>query len=161
MNIGEAARASGVSAKMIRYYEEIGLIAPAARTAAGYRDYGEADVHVLRFIRRARDLGFSVAEIADMLDLWRDRNRQSAEVRRIAENRIAELERRIAQMQDMVGTLRDLVACCHGDERPDCPILERLEADDLTEPPTLEKRTGAVARAPRKTAAGHPEPGAR
>lgn len=126
MNIGQAARASGVSAKMIRYYESIGLIAPAARQSSGYRDYAETDLHVLSFIRRARDLGFSLAEIQDLLALWRDRARQSAEVRRIAEAHVAALQQKIRDMQDMADTLQELVDCCQGDARPDCPILDRL-----------------------------------
>lgn len=127
MNIGEAARASGVSAKMIRYYEQTGLIPAADRTAAGYRDYSETDVHMLRFIRRSRDLGFSVAEINDLLGLWRDRSRQSADVKRIALARIEDLRRRIDEMEQMAATLEHLASCCAGDNRPDCPILAGLE----------------------------------
>lgn len=127
MNIGEAARASGVSAKMIRYYEQTGLIPPADRTAAGYRDYSETDVHMLRFIRRSRDLGFSVAEINDLLGLWRDRGRQSADVKRIALARIEDLRRKIDEMEQMAATLEHLASCCAGDNRPDCPILADLE----------------------------------
>lgn len=132
MNIGQAARASGVSAKMIRYYEQTGLIPPAERKESGYRDYGEADVHRLRFVRRARDLGFSVAEIADLLGLWRDRSRRSADVKRIAAAHIDELRRRIARLEQMAGALQTLIDCCAGDHRPDCPILADLEkaADD-------------------------------
>lgn len=126
MNIGDAARASGVSAKMIRYYESVGLIAPAARRASGYRDYSEADLHVLRFVRRARDLGFSLAEIHELLALWRDRERHSAEVRRIAEAHVEALQQKIRDMQEMADTLQELVHCCQGDDRPDCPILDRL-----------------------------------
>lgn len=128
MNIGAAAKASGVSAKMIRYYEEIGLIDPAARTDAGYRVYTEKEIHTLRFIRRARDLGFSVDEIADLLALWRDRSRRSADVKRLALNHIAALERKIAELEAMAATLRHLASCCAGDDRPDCPILEDIEA---------------------------------
>jgi Cu(I)-responsive transcriptional regulator len=127
MNIGEAARASGVSAKMIRYYEQTGLIPPADRTTAGYRDYSETDVHMLRFIRRSRDLGFSVAEINDLLGLWRDRGRQSADVKRIALARIEDLRRKIDEMEQMAATLEHLASCCAGDNRPDCPILADLE----------------------------------
>jgi len=127
MNIGEAARASGVSAKMIRYYEQTGLIPAADRTAAGYRDYSETDVHMLRFIRRSRDLGFSVAEINDLLGLWRDRSRQSADVKRIALARIEDLRRKIDAMEQMAATLEQLASCCAGDNRPDCPILADLE----------------------------------
>lgn len=126
MNIGEAARASGVSAKMIRYYEAIGLLPPAKRSANGYRVYGEAEVHTLGFIRGARALGFSVAQIADLLRLWRDKDRASAEVKAIAEAHVAELEVKAAELQAMAGTLRHLAANCAGDARPDCPILEDL-----------------------------------
>ncbi|MGH2340609.1 Cu(I)-responsive transcriptional regulator [Segnochrobactraceae bacterium EtOH-i3] len=126
MNIGAAARASGVSAKMIRYYEETGLIRPAARTGAGYRDFSAADVHTLRFIRRARDLGFAVAEIADLLALWRDRERSAADVKAVALAHVTDLRRRIAELETMARTLEGLAHLCHGDDRPDCPILEDL-----------------------------------
>lgn len=127
MNIGEAARASGVSPKMIRYYEDTALIPPAARTGAGYRVYSDSDVHRLIFLRRARDLGFSVKEISELLSLWSDRSRQSADVKRIAKAHIAELQQKIDEMGRMVGTLQTLVDCCAGDDRPDCPILADLE----------------------------------
>ena len=133
LTIGEAAAASGGSAKMIRYYEGIGLIAPATRTASGYRSYGEREVHVLRFIRRARDLGFSVEGIAELLSLWTDRGRPSREVRRLAEAQIGRLEARIAELEAMRDTLGRLVACCAGDDRPDCPILADLEAGAPTD----------------------------
>jgi Cu(I)-responsive transcriptional regulator len=126
MVIGEAAAASGVSTKMIRHYEAIGLVAPL-RQANGYRDYGARDVQVLRFIRTARGLGFGLEEIRRLLALWHDRNRASAEVRRIALAHIAELERKAADLSAMAATLRDLADACHGDHRPDCPILDRLE----------------------------------
>lgn len=135
MNIGEAAKASGVSAKMIRYYESVGLIPPISRTESGYRAYTESDVHMLRFIRRARDLGFAVAEIHDLLDLWRDRSRKSADVKRVALQHIQDLQRRIQELQQMSDTLQALTACCAGDERPDCPILQGLETADLCAPP--------------------------
>lgn len=141
MNIGQAARASGVSAKMIRYYEQTDLIPRAGRTASGYRDYSDTDVHVLRFIRRARDLGFSVPEIEELLSLWRDRGRQSADVKRIALQHVEELRHRIAEMEGMAATLATLANCCAGDERPDCPILADLEH------PGLERRP-ALSRAP-------------
>lgn len=127
MNIGEAARASGVSAKMIRYYEATGLIPAAGRTASGYRSYGSREVQTLRFIRRARDLGFPVERIADLLALWSDRSRHSADVKRLATEQIAGLRRRIAEMEAMVATLGHLADCCAGDARPDCPILTDLE----------------------------------
>lgn len=126
IGIGEAARASGVSAKMVRHYESLGLLGQVARTDSGYRQYGAADVHTLRFIRRARDLGFSMAEIAELVSLWHDRSRASADVKRIAQRHLAELEQRIAALQDMRRTLDQLVCHCHGDARPDCPILDDL-----------------------------------
>ena len=126
MNIGEAAKASGVSAKMIRYYESVGLIPAAGRTTSGYRLYTMTDVQVLRFIRRARDLGFPVEKIEELLALWQDRSRQSADVKRIALEQIAGLETRIREMQAMMDTLRHLANACCGDHRPDCPILADL-----------------------------------
>ena len=126
MNIGEAAGATGVTAKMIRHYEEIGLIRPAGRTGAGYRVYGPKDLSTLFFIRRARDLGFSIAQIRDLLALWQDRARASADVKRIASMHIDEMRAKMALLQDMVHTLEHLSAHCHGDDRPDCPILEQL-----------------------------------
>jgi Cu(I)-responsive transcriptional regulator len=131
MNIGEAARASGVSAKMIRYYEEIGLIGRAGRSAQNnYRSFDARDVNELRFVKRARSLGFSVKEITQLLSLWRDRQRPSREVKAIAERHIEELEERIAEMQAMADTLRELSHCCAGDDRPDCPILADLAASE-------------------------------
>ena len=126
MNIGQAARASGVSAKMIRYYEEIGLIPPAPRTGSGYRTYGAREVHLLRFVRRARDLGFPVEAIRELLGLWQDRGRHSADVKRLALAQVEELRARIRALEEMAGTLETLAACCHGDDRPDCPILDDL-----------------------------------
>ena len=128
MNIGKAAAASGVSAKMIRYYESTDLLAAARRTEAGYRFYTDEDVHVLRFIRRARDLGFSLADIGELLALWQDQGRASADVKGIALAHVAALERKIAELQGMADTLRTLAAHCHGDARPDCPILTDLDA---------------------------------
>ncbi|HYC36005.1 MAG TPA: Cu(I)-responsive transcriptional regulator [Usitatibacter sp.] len=126
MNIGEAARASGVSAKMIRHYEEAGFIPKARRTPAGYRTYREEDVHALRFIRRARDLGFSLKEIKALLGLWENRRRASGDVKRLALRHVEELDARIAEMQAMRATLVHLAEHCHGDDRPDCPILDDL-----------------------------------
>ena len=126
MNIGQAATASAVSAKMIRHYEALGLLPKVPRTAAGYRQYDDASVHTLRFIRRARDLGFSIKEIAALLGLWRNRRRASADVKRIANDHVADLQRRIDEMQAMQRTLKQLAHSCHGDERPDCPILDDL-----------------------------------
>jgi MerR family gold-responsive transcriptional activator of gol and ges genes len=129
MNIGAAAAAAGVSAKMIRHYEAIGLLRPAARRDNAYRDYAASDVHELRFVRRARRLGFSIDEIGELLALWRDDERPSREVRSIAKNHLADLEGRIAEMQAMAETLRGLVHACHGDDRPHCPILNDLAAE--------------------------------
>ncbi len=126
MNIGEAASASGVTAKMIRHYESIGLIAEAGRTGSGYRTYGPKDLATLSFIRRARDLGFSIAQIRDLLALWQDRDRASADVKRIAAGHIEELTAKMRQLQEMVMTLQHLSAHCQGNDRPDCPILKRL-----------------------------------
>jgi len=126
MNIGQAAAASGISAKMIRYYESIGLIGSATRTASGYRVYTDADLHTLRFVRRARDLGFSVEQMHELLALWRDRSRASADVKRIALEHVAELERKAAELHAMADTLKHLALHCHGDARPDCPILADL-----------------------------------
>ena len=127
MNISQAAAASGVSPKMIRHYEAIGLVPKPRRTGANYRTYGDAEVHMLRFVRSARDLGFSMAEIAELLDLWRDRRRPSRKVKALVTAHVRDLERRIAELQAMKTTLERLAEHCHGDERPDCPILERLE----------------------------------
>ena len=128
MNIGQAAAASGITAKMIRYYESIGLTRAPERTEAGYRIYGDKDVHTLRFIRRARDLGFSVEQMRDLLALWHDRSRASSDVKRIAMNHVAELERKARELQQMADTLHHLADHCHGDDRPDCPIMDELAA---------------------------------
>jgi len=126
MNIGAAARRSGVPAKTIRYYESVGLIAAADRRDNGYRDYGESDVQTLRFIHQARALGFAVSEVADLLSLWRDRNRASADVRRLAQAHVAQVDQRISELQRLRHTLTQLIDRCHGDDRPDCPILDNL-----------------------------------
>lgn len=128
MNIGEAARQSGVSAKMIRYYESIGLIAAPQRTQAQYRVYEAEDVHTLRFIRRARHLGFSLEESRALLALWRDKSRASADVKRLAMSHVRDLEAKAAELQGMADTLRHLAETCQGDGRPDCPILSDLAA---------------------------------
>jgi Cu(I)-responsive transcriptional regulator len=141
MNIGDAARASGVSAKMIRYYEATGLIPAAGRTASGYRTYDSGEVQTLRFIRRARDLGFPVERIADLLALWSDRTRHSADVKRLATEQIAGLRRRIAEMEAMVATLGHLADGCAGDDRPDCPILADLETAAPSGPAALRPTT--------------------
>ncbi|SFD74818.1 Cu(I)-responsive transcriptional regulator [Paracidovorax konjaci] len=124
--IGTAAERAGVSARMVRHYESLGLLQSVARTESGYRQYTEADVHTLRFIRRARDLGFSMEEIAALLGLWQDQDRASRQVKRIAQAHIDDLGQRIAAMQAMQRTLQSLVGCCNGDGRPDCPILDDL-----------------------------------
>ena len=129
VNIGEAARLSGVSAKMVRHYESLGLLPRVGRTDSGYRQYSPADVHTLRFIKRARDLGFSMAEIAELAGLWHNRRRTSASVKRVAQKHADELAARIEAMQSMQRTLAHLIHCCHGDERPDCPILDDLAGD--------------------------------
>ena len=129
MNIGEAATRSGVSAKMIRYYESIGLITAPARTAAQYRVYAADDVHTLRFVRRSRDLGFALEDIRMLLGLWQDDERPSAAVKDIALKHIDELTRKIAELQAMKRSLQHLAEACHGDDRPDCPILHDLEED--------------------------------
>lgn len=129
MNIGEASKQSAVSAKMIRHYESLGLLPKVARTEAGYRQYDAPAVHTLRFIRRARDLGFGTGEIANLLALWRNRKRASGQVKRIALAHAADLQQRIAAMQAMQRTLEHLAHCCAGDERPDCPILDDLAGE--------------------------------
>ena len=126
VNIGDAARLSRVSAKMVRHYEGLGLLRGVARTDSGYRQYSEADVHTLRFIKRARDLGFSMQEIGELVGLWQNRRRASSSVRRIAQKHADDLEQRISAMQEMQHTLQHLIHCCQGDERPECPILEDL-----------------------------------
>lgn len=126
MNIGRVAEASGVSQRMIRHYEAIGLIPPPARRASGYRSYGEADVHRLRFIANARDLGFPIEEIRALLGLWQDRNRSSSEVKALAMARADELGRKAASLEAMRATLMELAQRCHDDDRPDCPIIDRL-----------------------------------
>ena len=128
MNIGIAAQESGVSAKMIRHYESIGLMAKARRTDGGYRVYDTNDIHTLQFIRRARDLGFSMKQIQQLLGLWRNRRRASSDVRRVAQQHIAELQEKIEKLESMRRALQQLVDHCHGDHRPECPILHDLES---------------------------------
>ena len=130
MKIGEISEASGVSQRMIWHYEKIGLIPPAVRRDSGYRDYDRRDLHTLRFIGRARDMGFPIEEIRTLLALWHDRDRSSAEVKKLALSRAAELRERIAVLEEMRRTLEHLAASCHGDDRPDCPIIGELEGED-------------------------------
>lgn len=126
MNIGDAAKASGISTKMIRHYEGVQLLPPAQRTESGYRQYTENDVRSLQFIRRARDLGFSIDEIRDLLSLWQDRNRPSRQVKALAAVHLETLDKRLQELQAMKSALEHLVHCCQGNDRPDCPILETL-----------------------------------
>ena len=128
MNIGEAAKISGVNAKLIRHYESIGLIPKANRNDAGYRNYSEADVHILSFVKRARNLGFSMKEIKKLVSLWRNKSRASGDVKALAINHISEMEQKISELQGMMKTLKHLAKNCHGDNRPDCPILIDLES---------------------------------
>lgn len=145
-NIGEAAARAGLSAKRVRHYETLGLLAPAARSNAGYRRYTMHEVHTLRFIRRARDLGFGMDEIATLVALWHDRARASREVKRVALVHAQDLDRRIAEMQTMKRTLEDLAARCHGDARPACPILEDLAKDDPAPAATRRATDAAIRR---------------
>ena len=126
MNIGEAAAASGVSAKMIRYYESVGLLPAANRSGSGYRKFDGNDIHRLRFVRRARDFGFAMDQIDALLALWADRGRPSKDVKKIALAHVAELDVKISHLQGLRDTLKHLADCCHGDRRPECPILEDL-----------------------------------
>lgn len=142
MNIGELSKASGVSSKMIRYYEQIGLTRPALRTVSSYRVYGDKDVHTLQFVRRARDLGFSVQQIKELLALWGDRSRNSADVKAVALEHIAELESKIAAIEEMTKTLKHLACHCHGDDRPECPIIEEIAKVDDGKSPRINARFG-------------------
>jgi MerR family copper efflux transcriptional regulator len=130
MNIGQAAKASGISAKMIRYYESIGLIRHSRRSEAGYRNYDEADVHMLRFILRARKLGFALEQIRALLSLWQNTARSSAEVKSVVQAHIVELDTRIAELSEMRDTLKALADTCSGDQRPECPILHGIACED-------------------------------
>lgn len=132
MNIGQAAEASGVTAKMIRYYESIDLISAASRTGSGYRQYTDKDVQTLRFIKRSRDLGFSIERIKTLLSLWQDRGRHSADVKQLAQGYIAELEDDIRKLQSIRDQLRHVANNCHGDDRPDCPILDDLACKHMS-----------------------------
>lgn len=147
MNIGQAAAAAGLSAKMVRYYESIGLVAPAVRTESGYRVYGQDDVHTLRFIKRARSLGFSMEKTGELLQLWRDKSRASSDVKAVALEHVVDLERKIAELRGIADTLRHLAGHCHGDARPGCPILEDLsESHDA--PAEKHPKTRGARRTP-------------
>jgi Cu(I)-responsive transcriptional regulator len=149
MNIGKAAKASGVSAKMIRHYEAIGLIPKATRSTSGYRNYLPADVHLLRFANRARAVGFSTGEIRQLLALWHDKQRPAREVRRVALDHVAQLESRIAQLRVIAATLSHLIDHCHGGDRPECPILDALADGQIGEP-------GAGSKSPKPPRRGEP-----
>lgn len=145
MNIGNAAKISGVPAKTIRYYEQVGLIPPAGRASNGYRDYDKKDVEVLRFIKRSRNLGFSVEEVSNLLDLWINAKRTSADVKAIATDHIKQIENKIIELQSILDTLKNLTACCHGDDRPDCPILDDLAG--IGEDVSDKRKTKALSAA--------------
>lgn len=149
MNIGDAARATGISVKMLRHYEDIGLVRPALRSHAGYRVYSDKNIATLRFVRRARDLGFQVRQIAALLDLWQNGNRASADVKALALGHVRELEQRRRELDDMIATLVHLADHCQGDDRPDCPILQGLGTADVTPPgvarPKAPRRRFAVS----------------
>ncbi|MFD1198415.1 Cu(I)-responsive transcriptional regulator [Brucella gallinifaecis] len=147
MNIGQAATASGISAKMIRHYETIGLIKPADRTSSGYRVYTQKDVETLRFIRSSRDLGFSVDKIKALLTLWQDRNRASSDVKKVALAHVEELEAKMKQLQNMADTLRHLAHNCHGDDRPDCPIIHELARNNAEQDHQGVPRKGELLHA--------------
>lgn len=147
MNIGEASSASGVSAKMIRHYEAVALVPAAARTESGYRQYSDADVHTLRFIRHSRDLGFSIAEIGELVGLWQNRRRPSRQVKALAAAHIEDLERKAKELLAMKATLEHLVHCCQGNDRPECPILAGLAGDAFEGAPRAAQKPGAALEA--------------
>ncbi len=153
-NIGDAAVASGVSAKMIRYYESLGLIPKVSRTASNYRRYSDSEIHQLRFIRHARQLGFSIPQISDLLGLWRNAHRNSRKVRTLAEAHLQDLDEKIAVLQAMRNSLTHLVTHCHGDDRPDCPILEGLAKDDLQPANNTSTPLSAMSGKSRNSAGG-------
>lgn len=144
MNISQAAKVSGISAKMIRHYEAIGLLPKAVRSQSGYRNFRDTDVHLLTFVRRARDVGFPTDTIKTLLSLWQDQRRPAREVRRLAQDHLRDLEARMTELQAIAGALSHLIEHCHGDERPECPILEALERDDLGSAPKSRKTGGAI-----------------
>lgn len=144
MKIGEAAKVSGVSAKMIRHYESVGLFPQAARSESGYRQYSDKEVSTLRFIRQSRDLGFSIEQIRELLGLWQNRRRPSRQVRALAQAHILELDEKLKEIQAMKATLEHLVHCCHGDDRPDCPIIETLAQDTPVLPHAQHGQTAGL-----------------
>jgi len=156
MNIGEAAKASGVSAKMIRHYESVGLFPAAVRTDSGYRQYTAKEVGTLRFVRQSRDLGFSIEQIRALLGLWQDRKRPSRQVRALAQAHIEELDDKLKELHAMKATLEHLVHCCYGDDRPDCPIIDTLahESAESTAPvhPAHSRTAGLQPGRPRRRA---------
>lgn len=161
LNIGQAAAESGVSAKMIRHYEGVGLLPAARRTDAGYRQYGESDVQTLRFVRHSRDLGFSIPEIARLVSLWHDRSRPSREVKKLAVEHIRELEEKAQELMAMKAALEHLVHGCRGDDRPECPIIDSLATDrpPALEPPRARRdapRRGATGTRSLRTGRSHP-----
>lgn len=153
MNIGEAAAASGISAKKIRHYESVGLLPQANRTDAGYRRYGDKDVTRLRFIRHCRGLGFALDQVGELLDLWQNRERSSRQVKALAQAHLAALDEKLRELQAMRNALEGLVNCCHGDERPDCPIIESLEAAEGASAPPLTDLPQASLPVKRRQAA--------
>jgi MerR family copper efflux transcriptional regulator len=154
MNIGQAAAASGVSAKMIRHYESVGLFPEAARTESGYRQYTAREINTLRFIRQSRDLGFSVEQIRELLGLWQNRRRPSRQVKALAEAHIKELEQKLQELQAMKATLEHLAHCCHGDDRPDCPIIESLAQGSAPAPAGNARSATGGLRSGRANLAG-------
>jgi Cu(I)-responsive transcriptional regulator len=128
MNIGDVARLSNVNSKTIRRYEELGIIPKAGRNSSGYRQYSDNDVHILKFVKRARELGFSMKDIKQLVSLWQNKSRSSSQVKSLAQKHAAELEKKLDEIQTMLSTIKDLVKHCHGDNRPDCPILEDLSS---------------------------------
>ena len=150
MNIGQAATASGVSAKMIRHYEQVGLFPEPGRTDAGYRQYNEKEVHTLRFIRQARDLGFSIPQIGELVGLWQNRRRPSRQVKALAEAHIQDLQQKAQDLLAMKATLEHLVQCCHGDNRPECPILENLAEENVdastSAKPVVRRKSSGLRR---------------
>jgi Cu(I)-responsive transcriptional regulator len=149
MNIGEAAKSSGISAKMIRHYESVGLFPEAVRTESGYRQYTDKEVGTLRFIRQSRDLGFSIEQIRELLGLWQNRKRPSRQVRTLAQAHLNELDEKLKELQAMKATLEHLIHCCQGDDRPDCPIIETLAKDTLSAAIPAHARGAALRPGPR------------